>query len=153
MPLDKAAIGKGCRHGDIETANHLCRAEIERFREALTGGDPITVGCTQEAALFSEIADEIASEIPDGSEISDVTFANIRETAGWSKDAKAAGPKMAALLAAAAEPLPEYTALCVKVKATLTYPLAKHRVKSNPTHACKLLMWQRCRCPSAALSN
>jgi len=107
MPLDKAAIGKGCRHGDIETANHLCRAEIERFREALTGGDPITVGCTQEAALFSEIADEIASEIPDGSEISDVTFANIRETAGWSKDAKAAGPKMAALLAAAAEPLPE----------------------------------------------
>src|SRR5207302_9989311 len=33
-------------------------------------------------------------------------FANIRETAGWSADAKAAGPKMAALIAAAAEPLP-----------------------------------------------
>ncbi len=37
----------------------------------------------------------------------DVTYANIRETAGWSKDAHAAGPKMAALLAAAAEPAPE----------------------------------------------
>src|SRR5262249_30208095 len=37
----------------------------------------------------------------------EVTYANIRETAGWSKDAKAAGPKMAALLAAAAEPTPE----------------------------------------------
>lgn len=111
MPLDEAAIGKGCRHGDIETANHLCRAEVERFRKALATGEPITVGCTQEAALFSEIADEISSEVsPEvsrASEISDVTFANIRETAGWSKDAKAAGPKMAALLAAAAEPLPE----------------------------------------------
>jgi ferredoxin len=37
----------------------------------------------------------------------DVTYANIRETAGWSKDAQAAGPKMAALLAVAAEPTPE----------------------------------------------
>src|SRR5262249_14584730 len=33
-------------------------------------------------------------------------FANIRETAGWSNDAAAAGPKVAALIAAAAEPLP-----------------------------------------------
>jgi ferredoxin len=107
MPLDLAAIGKGCRHGDIETANHLCRVEIERFRKAVRTGEPVTVGCTQEAALFSEIVSEIASDAPDGSEVSDVTFTNIRETAGWSKDAKAAGPKMAALLAAAAGPMPE----------------------------------------------
>ncbi len=107
MPLDKDAIAKGCHGGDIETANQLCRAEIERFKEAVETGEPITVGCTQEAVLFSEVASEIADEIPDGSEISDVNFTNIRETAGWSKDAKEAGPKMAALLAAAAEPLPE----------------------------------------------
>jgi hypothetical protein len=31
---------------------------------------------------------------------------NIRETAGWSAEAKAAGPKMAALIAAAAVPMP-----------------------------------------------
>ncbi len=36
-----------------------------------------------------------------------ISFVNIRETAGWSKDAAKAGPKMAALLAAAAEPLPQ----------------------------------------------
>src|SRR6202040_3050099 len=54
------------------------------------------VGCTQETPLFSEVA---------GS--ADVTYANIRETAGWSNDANAAGPKMAALLAAAAESAPE----------------------------------------------
>ena len=33
---------------------------------------------------------------------------NIRETAGWSKDAAEAGPKMAALIAAAAEPVPDF---------------------------------------------
>src|SRR5262249_11890385 len=32
--------------------------------------------------------------------------ANVRETAGWSRDGASAGPKMAALLAAAAEPMP-----------------------------------------------
>ena len=35
-----------------------------------------------------------------------ITFVNIRETAGWSKDAAAAAPKMAALIAAAAEEAP-----------------------------------------------
>jgi ferredoxin len=100
MPLDAAAIGKGCRDAQIETANHLCRAEVDRFRKAVSSGETITVGCTQEAPLFSEIA----KEIPTGGS---VTFANIRETAGWSSDAKWSGPKMAALLAAAAEPMPE----------------------------------------------
>lgn len=100
MPLDTAAIARGCRNGEIETANHLCRAEIERFRKAMIkSGDPVTVGCTQEATLFSEIAEEFENE--------NVSFANIREQAGWSADAKKAGPKMAALLAAAVEPLPE----------------------------------------------
>ena len=35
-----------------------------------------------------------------------MTYANIRENAGWSRDADAAGPKIAALLAAAAETTP-----------------------------------------------
>ena len=37
-----------------------------------------------------------------------MTFVNLRETAGWSDKAAAAGPKMAALLAAAAEPAPDF---------------------------------------------
>ncbi|MGB8575951.1 MAG: 4Fe-4S binding protein, partial [Pseudolabrys sp.] len=36
-----------------------------------------------------------------------LTFVNIRETAGWATDAAKAGPKMAALIAASAEPVPE----------------------------------------------
>ena len=96
MPLDAAAIGRGCRGADVVTGRYMCRAEVERFRKLAEGGGEIVVGCTQEAPLFSELAGEAAA----------LRFANIRETAGWSKDAAAAGPKMAALLAAAAEPLP-----------------------------------------------
>src|SRR5262249_17987692 len=96
MPLDGSAVRRGCRGAEVATARQLCRAELEKFRAAAAGGEPLIVGCTQEAPLFSEVA---------GS--ADVAYANIRETAGWSKDAHAAGPKMAALLAAAAEPAPE----------------------------------------------
>lgn len=100
MPLDADAINRGCKGTKVESANHLCRAEIERFAAAAASGGTITVGCTQEAPVFSEVA----AETPNSASI---TFANIRETAGWSKDAKAAGPKMAALLAAAVVPMPE----------------------------------------------
>ncbi len=98
MPLDTDAIGRGCRGAQVKTANQLCRAEIERFRAAAASGDGLVVGCAQEAPLFSEVAGERAGAI---------LFVNLRETAGWSVDAASAGPKMAALVAMAAEPLPE----------------------------------------------
>ena len=99
MPLDGAALARGCKGSDIRTARHLCRTQTELFTRALGDSSQITVACTQEAPLFEEIAADLdyAGEI---------TFANIRETAGWAREAKAAGPKMAALLAAAAEPMP-----------------------------------------------
>ena len=96
MPLDGSAVQRGCRGAEVLTARQLCRAELEKFRAAAESGGPLIVGCTQEVPLFSEVAGDAA-----------VTYANIRETAGWSKDGAAAGPKMAALLAAAAEPTPE----------------------------------------------
>jgi len=98
MPLDAGALKRGCRGAEFKQAHQLCRAEIERFREAAAGGGPLTVACTQEAPLFSEVVGERASTI---------TFANVRETAGWSSEAAKAGPKMAALLAAATEPMPD----------------------------------------------
>jgi ferredoxin len=100
MPLDTGAVQRGCRGAEVTTGKQLCRAELERFRTAASGGDPLIVGCTQEAPLFAEVAAEIEGA-------GDIAFVNVRETAGWSRDAKAAGPKMAALIAAAAELLPE----------------------------------------------
>jgi ferredoxin len=100
MPLDADAIGRGCRGASIESANHLCRAELQRFSSAAAKGGDITVACTQEAPVFTELAAENGGKAT-------LSFVNIRENAGWSKDAKAAGPKMAALVAAAAVPMPE----------------------------------------------
>jgi ferredoxin len=97
MPLDAEAVRRGCRGTQVSTARQLCRAELDKFRSAAASGAPLTVGCTQEAPLFSEVADDGA----------DIRYANIRETAGWSADAASAGPKMAALLAAAAGPAPD----------------------------------------------
>jgi hypothetical protein len=98
MPLDADAVRRGCRGVQVSTARQLCRAELDQFRAAAAEGTPITVGCTQEAPLFTEVA-------VDGA---DIAFVNIRETAGWSADATAAGPKMAALIAGATEPMPDY---------------------------------------------
>jgi ferredoxin len=98
MPLDPQAVRRGCGGSQVTTARQFCRAELDRYRAAVGTGDALIVGCTQEAPLFSEIAA--------ASPNADVRFANIRETAGWSADAAHAGPKMAALLAAATEPAP-----------------------------------------------
>ena len=56
MPLDAAAIGRGCG-GTITQANQLCGLELDRFKAALGDGAPITVACTQEAPLFREVAE------------------------------------------------------------------------------------------------
>ncbi len=100
MPLDAETLRRGCRGAEVSTARQLCRAEVEQFRAIAAEGDPITVACTQEAPLFTEIAAEAGGQ-------AQITFTNIRETAGWSADGAKAGPKMAALLAAAAEPVPD----------------------------------------------
>ena len=103
MPLDSEAVRRGCREAKIETARQLCRAEISRFRAAAAAGAPLAVGCTQEAPLFAATVEETKQA---GSPRPSLIFVNVRETAGWSSQAADAGPKMAALLAAGAEPMP-----------------------------------------------
>src|SRR6267154_2492825 len=78
MPLDAQAIGRGCA-GKITQANQLCGLELERFKEALGDGAPVTVACTQEAPLFREVAENVPQ--------AQLIFVNIRETGGWSNDA------------------------------------------------------------------
>jgi len=99
MPLDGDAVRRACPGALVVEGRQFCRAELARFQKAAASGEDVTVACTQEAPLFEEIAGEIENH-------GTLNFVNIRETAGWAKDADAAGPKMAALLAAAAEPTP-----------------------------------------------
>jgi ferredoxin len=96
MAPDADALAKaGC--GGDPPARQLCRANLDRFRAALAEGLPLTVTCTQEAPLFSEIAAAEAPDLP-------LAFVNIRETAGWTAEAGDSGPKMASMVAAAAIP-------------------------------------------------
>lgn len=99
MSLDGAALARGCG-GTLSTADQLCGRDLDRYRRALAGDAPVTVACTLQAPLFEEIAEEAGAT-------GRVAFANIRETAGWSVDGPIAGPKMAALIAAAAEAPPD----------------------------------------------
>ncbi|ACL60116.1 4Fe-4S ferredoxin iron-sulfur binding domain protein [Methylobacterium nodulans ORS 2060] len=98
MPLDTEAIGRGCG-GRLETGHQLCGRELDRVRRLFAAEAAVTVSCTLKAPIFDAVAQEEGAE-------GRVAYANIREAAGWSDEAAEAGPKMAALLAAAAEPMP-----------------------------------------------
>ncbi len=100
MPLDTEAVRRGCRSESVTTAHQLCGSQLDRFRMIAGQNLPLTVGCTFKKTELSDIAVETGRTTP-------VVFTNLRETAGWSSDAAAAGPKMAALLAAASVPMPE----------------------------------------------
>lgn len=97
MRLDEKAIMRGCG-AELRTAEQLCMAQLDRFMAALGTGRPLTVACTAQAPLFTQEAEQAGAATP--------TFVNIREQAGWAAEGRAAGAKMAALLAAAAEPMP-----------------------------------------------
>ena len=107
MPLDSEAVRRGCGGALVSGAPHLCRRELKRFQSISKDPAALTVACTQEAAVFSAAAAEVGRTTP-------IDFVNLRETAGWSSEAAAAGPKMAALLAAAAEPPSETSHLTLE---------------------------------------
>ena len=91
-----AALG---RAEDFTVASELCRGQIAMFERALGTEAPLLVACTQEAPLFSEIAEGRAGEGKPGAQL---RFTNIRERAGWCEERGNVMPKMAALLAEAA---------------------------------------------------
>jgi ferredoxin len=101
MSPDVDVVRKGCPGATLPaTAQQLCRAQLSQFKAAAQDTTPLIVGCTQETAVFSAVAEDIGRTAP-------LRFVNVRETAGWSSDAAVAGPKMAALIAAAGEPMPD----------------------------------------------
>lgn len=100
MPLDPQALGRALDE-KLTLHSTLCRREAAAFQQAIRSGEEVVVACTQEKRLFGELGRETEGAV------SPVRFVNIRETGGWSRDAKAAGPKIAALLAAARLPEPD----------------------------------------------
>src|SRR5687768_2400505 len=76
----------------------LCQKQLPAFADGAAGD--VIVGCTQEARLFDEIAGEAAKTQA-------IRFVNLRESGGWSPEARGATPKLAALLAQATLPDPD----------------------------------------------
>ena len=91
--LDAGRLAAGT---DVAMQCHhaLCGAELPALQTSLAGGKTVHVACTQETALFGELAEEAGA----GERI---RFFNLREHAGWSAESAAATPKLAALIAAA----------------------------------------------------
>ena len=109
MPLDGPALTRalGLEAGTGTSTVHslLCRREAVAFQRAAVAGGDLLVACTQESRLFLELAE--ATEGAPGLAERPIRFVNIRESGGWSKDAAAAMPKIAALIAEAQLPEPE----------------------------------------------
>ncbi|BEU95788.1 4Fe-4S binding protein [Acidovorax sp. DW039] len=99
MPLNAQDLGKALRE-DLTLHSTLCRREAGAFTQAIRSGDEVVVACTQEQRLFADLGQQTEGAV------SPIRFVNIRETGGWSRDAAKAGPKIAALLAAAHLPEP-----------------------------------------------
>ena len=99
MPLDGVALAKALEL-DANPGVHtmLCQRELGRFVAGAQGD--IVAACTQEQQLLSDAAFE-------GGKAQAIRFVNIRETGGWSNEARDATPKIAALLAMAALPDPD----------------------------------------------
>jgi len=98
MPLDGEALARAIgRDGALPIHRAMCQHDLHKFANDVHG-DAI-VCCTQEQQILGDAAEQ-------GAKTRTIRFVNIRETAGWSAEARGATPKIAALLAAAALPDP-----------------------------------------------
>ncbi len=116
MPLDARGLGAALNE-KLTLHSALCRREVGAFVQAVASGEELVVACTQEKRLFTELAGQSAGAERAAPDCAPVRFVNIREMAGWSKDAAQAGPKIAALLAVTHLPEPDPVA-------TVTYKSA-----------------------------
>lgn len=95
VALDAKALAGALKAGEPLSVHHqLCRSDAAAFQAEVKAADDVIIACTQEAAMFAELAEK------------PMRFVNIRELAGWP-GGQPATPKMAALIAAAAAPEPE----------------------------------------------
>ena len=95
MPLDTKKITTGCElDEEVKIYNSLCTDQIDIVESALEKKSdkkkPLAIACTQQEKLFTELAEETNQETP--------FFFNIRETAGWSKNAKKSSAKISSLI-------------------------------------------------------
>ena len=101
MPIDASALSAALKlKSPLVVREQMCQRELAEYQGGAVGD--LVVACTQESRVLEQTAD-------DGGRASSIRFVNIRESAGWSREAIDATPKIAALIAAAALPDPAPT--------------------------------------------
>ena len=95
MRLDEEELAKMLDiQTDFRLHHQLCTKELVELENGMAQADTI-IACTQEIAVFDSLAEEVNSN-------SKFIHLNIREHAAWGDEAAKAGPKIAALIEAAA---------------------------------------------------
>src|SRR5512138_1025013 len=91
LALDAGALAAALKTGaPLTVHDQLCRRDAGAFQAALESGDDVIVACTQEAALFGELAGQAGTK-------ANLKFVNVREQAAWGAGSAQAMPKIAAL--------------------------------------------------------
>ena len=98
--------------------SQLCRAQLEVFEDEAKRHDEVILACTQEAPIFLEDSESLGSDAPE------LRFCNIREKAGWCREALGGAStnltvKMAALLSEATLNIPETRSITMLSKGTV----------------------------------
>lgn len=88
--VDPAALEKATSLSCKGCFTALCTDQIDAAAAAIGAGE-VMIACQQEAPRFADLAEETGAPVPE--------FVDIRDRAGWSEEADAATPKMAALIA------------------------------------------------------
>ncbi|HYL89464.1 MAG TPA: 4Fe-4S binding protein, partial [Burkholderiales bacterium] len=100
--IDAKALAAALKSGTpLAVHDQLCRRDAAAFQAAL-GDTDVIVACTQEAALFGELAEQAHAS-------ASLKFVNVREHGGWGAKPAETTPKIAALVAMAALPDPDPT--------------------------------------------
>ena len=98
--IDAKALASALKSSEpLVVHDQLCRKDAAAYQAAL-GDSDVIVACTQEAALFGELADQAETK-------AQIKFVNVREQGGWGAKGTEATPRIAALLAMATLPDPE----------------------------------------------
>ncbi|TAG45198.1 MAG: 4Fe-4S dicluster domain-containing protein [Betaproteobacteria bacterium] len=103
MPFDASAFAQAAASAgaaSVQSFDAMCQHELARFNDVIEGD--AVVACTQESRLLGDT-------VGDSPKVSTIRFFNVREKAGWSKEATFATPKLAALIAEAMLPDPQPT--------------------------------------------
>lgn len=95
--VDAEGLAKATGLNVKPACNALCTSQLDRAEEAISSEDAILC-CTQEARVFEALAEDLGVAAP--------PLLDLRDRAGWTRDAPSIFPKMSALVTEALLPAP-----------------------------------------------